>query len=117
MARVKRGTKAKARRKRVLDRAEGFRGRRKNCFTVAVIAVQRALKFAYAGRKQKKRNFRSLWIQRLNAAARNHGLTYSKLIPLLKKSGITLDRKVLSQMAIEDPAAFDKVMAVAKASA
>jgi len=117
MARVKRGTKARARRKRVLNRAEGFRGRRKNCFTVAVIAVQRALKFAYVGRKQKKRNMRALWIQRVNAAARTHGLTYSKLIPLLKKSGIMLDRKMLSQMAVEDPAGFDKVMAVAKASA
>ncbi|MCB0308914.1 MAG: 50S ribosomal protein L20 [Bdellovibrionales bacterium] len=117
MARVKRGTKARARRKRVLDKAEGFRGRRKNCFTLAVISVQKSLKYAYVGRKQKKRKLRALWIQRVNAAARAHGLTYSRLIPLLKKSGITMDRKILSQMAIEDPTAFEKVIEVAKASA
>ena len=117
MARVKRGTKARARRKRVLNRAEGFRGRRKNCYTVAVIAVQRALQYAYVGRKQKKRNFRSLWIQRLNAAARAHGLNYSTLIALLKKAGVTLDRKVMSQMAIEDPKAFDQVISLAKQAA
>lgn len=117
MARVKRGTKARARRKQVLDLAEGFRGRRKNCYTVAVIAVQKALQYAYVGRKQKKRNFRALWIQRLNAAARVHGLTYSTLIPLLKKSGIDMNRKVLSQMAIEDPTAFERVITLAKAAA
>lgn len=117
MARVKRGTKARARRKQVMDLAEGFRGRRKNCYTVSVIAVQKALQYAYVGRKQKKRNFRSLWIQRLNAAARAHGLTYSTLVPLLKKSGVSINRKVLSQMAIEDPSSFEKVIALAKASA
>jgi large subunit ribosomal protein L20 len=117
MARVKRGTKARARRKRILDRAEGFYGRRKNCYTIAKVAVDHALVYAYVGRKQRKRNFRSLWIQRINAAARKAGLTYSKLIPLLQKAQITIDRKMLAHLAVNDPKGFEQIMAAAKAAA
>lgn len=113
MARVKRGTKARARRKRVMDMAEGYYGRRKNCFTIATVAVDHALKYAYIGRKQKKRNFRGLWIQRINAAARLAGISYSQLMFKMKKAGITLDRKVLSDMAMTDPKAFQDVVQTA----
>jgi large subunit ribosomal protein L20 len=116
MARVKRGTKARARRKRVMNRAEGFRGRRKNNFTLATNAVDKALQYAFVGRKQRKRNLRRLWVERLNAASRACGVTYSKLIPMLKKAGIEIDRKILAEIAVVDPKGFEKIVASAKAS-
>jgi large subunit ribosomal protein L20 len=117
MARVKRGTKARRRRNRVLDRAEGFNGRRKSCFVIAKIAVDRALQHEYIGRKLKKRNMRRLWIQRINAAARLSGISYSKLIPLMEKAGIRIDRKNLADIAVRDPKGFEQIVTAAKAAA
>ncbi|MEZ4703777.1 MAG: 50S ribosomal protein L20 [Bdellovibrionota bacterium] len=111
MARVKRGFKARRRRKRVFDKVEGFFGRRKNCYSTAREALDHALQDAYIGRKQKKRNFRSLWITRINAAARLHGLSYSRLMAGLKTAGIELDRKTLSHIAVTDPKGFEKIVA------
>ncbi|MFH1017450.1 MAG: 50S ribosomal protein L20 [Pseudomonadota bacterium] len=116
MARVKRGTKARTRRKKILDRAEGFQGRRRNCYTIAKVAVDHALAYAYVGRKQRKRNFRALWIQRINAACRQLGLSYSKLVPLLKKAEIEIDRKMLAHLAVTDRKAFDQIVATAKSA-
>lgn len=115
MARAKRGTKARARRKQVLNRAEGFKGRRKNCYTVAAPAVDHALQFAYVGRKRKKRDFRSLWIQRINAACKMLGMPYSRLVPALSKAGIALDRKILAEIAVSDPKGFEQIVSAAKA--
>ena len=116
MARVKRGVTAHAKHKKVLKAAKGYYGRRKNTIRVAKQAVERADQYAYRDRKVKKRNFRSLWIQRINAAAREHGLTYGRLIDGLNKAGIEIDRKVLSDMAIHEPAAFAAVAEKAKAN-
>lgn len=116
MARVKRGTKARARRKGVMKLAKGFRGRRNNCYTVSAQAVDRALKYAYVGRKKKKRDFRSLWIQRINAAAKLMGMSYSRLIPALVKAGIELDRKILAEIAVSDPKGFEQIVSTAKAA-
>ena len=116
MARAKRGTKARARRKQVLNRAEGFKGRRKNCYTVAAPAVDHALQFAYVGRKRKKREFRGLWIQRINAACKTLGMSYSRLVPALTKAGIELDRKILAHIAVADPKGFEQIVSAAKAS-
>lgn len=116
MARVKRGTKARRRRKRTLKAAEGFRGRRKNCFTLATVAVDRSLQYAFVGRKQRKRTFRRIWVERINAAARACGVTYSKLMPMLKKAGIEIDRKVLAEIAVADPKGFEQIVATAKAA-
>jgi large subunit ribosomal protein L20 len=116
MARVKRGTKARRRRKRILNQAEGFYGRRKNAFTVAKPAVEHKWVYAYVGRKQRKRNLRSLWIQRINAAARGLGVTYSKLVPMLEKAKIEIDRKMLAHLAVTDPEAFGQIVAAAKAA-
>ncbi|MCB0327382.1 MAG: 50S ribosomal protein L20 [Bdellovibrionales bacterium] len=110
MARVKRGFKARRRKKKVLNQVEGFFGRRKNCYRTAREALDHALQDAYIGRKQKKRNFRSLWITRINAAARLHGTTYSRLMAALKQAGIELDRKTLSHIAISDPKGFEKIV-------
>ena len=115
MPRVKRGVTARARHKKILALAKGFRGRRKNVFRIAKQAVMKAGQYAYRDRRTKKRVFRQLWIARINAAARGLGLTYSKFIAGLKKAQIELDRKVLSDMAIHDPAAFASIVAVAKA--
>jgi len=115
MARVKRGTKARTRRKRVMKQTEGFSGRRRNCYTIAKVALDHKLVYSYVGRKQRKRNFRALWIQRINAACRNAGLTYSKLIPLLKKAQIGLDRKMLAHLAATDPTAFGQILTTAQA--
>lgn len=112
MARVKSGPNS--RHKKIIAKAAGYRGRRKNCFRTAVQAVEKAGQYAYIGRKQKKRNFRALWIQRINAGARANGLTYSTLMNGLKKAGITLDRKVLADIAAKDEAAF---AAIAKQAA
>ncbi len=114
MARVKRGVTAHAKHKKVLKKAKGYYGRRKNTIRVAKQAVEKAQQYAYRDRKVNKRNFRSLWIQRINAAAREHGLTYGRLIDGLTKGGIEVDRKVLSDMAIHEPEAFGALVAKAK---
>ena len=114
MARVKRGVVAHAKHKKVLKAAKGFYGRRKNTIRIAKQAVERSLQYAYRDRRNKKRNFRALWIQRINAAAREHGLTYGRLIDGLNKAGIEIDRKVLADMAVHEPQAFAAVVAKAK---
>ena len=106
MPRVKRGVVAKARHKKVLQQAKGFRGRRKNVFRVAKQAVMKAGQYAYRDRRAKKREFRALWIIRINAAARSCGMTYSTLINGLKKASVEIDRKVLADVAYHDPVAF-----------
>src|SRR6476646_1345658 len=113
--RVKKGFKARRRRNRILKLAKGYRGRRKNCYKRANQAVERALDYASRDRAVKKRNFRSLWIVRINAAARLSGLSYSKLISGLAKAKIGLDRKVLADMAVADPAGFAAVAKIAAA--
>ena len=110
MPRVKRGVTAHARHKKILDRAKGFRGRRKNVYRVAKQAVMRAEMFAYRDRRNKKRTFRSLWIVRINAGCRNHGIRYSQFINGKKKSGIEMDRKILSELAISDKEAFSDIV-------
>ncbi len=121
MSRVKRGVTSHARHKKVLKRASGFYGRRKNTIRTAKAAVDKAAQYAYRDRKNKKRTFRALWIQRINAAVREFGLTYSRFIDGLGKAGIEIDRKVLSEMAIHEPAAFkaivDKVKSALPAAA
>ncbi|WP_421933013.1 50S ribosomal protein L20 [Phenylobacterium sp.] len=109
MARVKRGVVAHARHKKVLEQAKGFYGRRKNTIRAAKAAVDRAGQYAYRDRKVRKRNFRSLWIQRINAAARTEGLTYATFIHGLDLAGIEIDRKVLSDIAGNDPVAFKAI--------
>ena len=106
MSRSPRSVASHARRKRVFKAAKGFRGRRKNTITSANAAVDRSLQHNYIGRKEKKRNFRALWIQRINAAVREHGLTYSRFIAGLGAKGIEIDRKVLSDLAVHEPTAF-----------
>ena len=115
MPRVKRGVTARARHKKVLKLAKGFRGRRGNVFRIAKQAVMKAGQYAYRDRRTRKRVFRALWIARINAGARSHGVTYSRFIAGLKKLSIDLDRKVLSDMAINDPAAFGAIVAKVKA--
>jgi|SRR5690606_31007423 len=114
MARVKRGVTAHAKHKKVLKAAKGFYGRRKNTIRIAKQAVEKSLQYAYRDRKNRKRNFRALWIQRINAAAREHGLTYGRFIDGLNKAGIEIDRKVLSDMAIHEPQAFAALVAQSK---
>ena len=101
---------AKARRKKILKAAKGYFGRRKNVHTVAKNAVEKAMQYAYIGRKQKKRNFRSLWIQRINAGVREHGLSYSTFMGGISKKGIALNRKVLADLAMNHPEAFKAVV-------
>ncbi|MCC0039030.1 MAG: 50S ribosomal protein L20 [Brucellaceae bacterium] len=114
MARVKRGVTAHAKHKKVLKAAKGFYGRRKNTIRIAKQAVEKSLQYAYRDRKNRKRNFRALWIQRINAAVREHGLTYGRFIDGLNKAGIEIDRKVLSDMAIHEPEAFAALVAKSK---
>jgi large subunit ribosomal protein L20 len=116
MARVKRGVTAHAKHKKVLKAAKGYYGRRKNTIRVAKQAVEKANQYAYRDRKRRKRTFRALWIQRLNAAVRPFDLNYSKFIAGLSKAGITVDRKVLSDLAITQPAAFEAIVGQAKAA-
>ncbi|GHA22329.1 50S ribosomal protein L20 [Devosia pacifica] len=116
MARVKRGVTAHARHKKVLKAAEGYYGRRKNTIRIAKQAVDKAGQYAYRDRRVKKRNFRALWIQRINAAVREHGLTYGRFIDGLSKAEIAVDRKVLSDLAIHEPAAFGVLVDQAKAA-
>jgi large subunit ribosomal protein L20 len=117
MPRVKRGVQARARHKKVLKKAKGYYGARSRIYRVAKQAVIKAAQYAYRDRKQKKRVFRSLWIVRINAAARECGLSYSRLMNGLKKAGIELDRKVLADMAMNDKVAFQKVADQAKEAA
>ena len=114
MSRVKRGVTAHARHKKVLKAATGFYGRRKNTIRTAKAAVDKAGQYAYRDRRNKKRSFRALWIQRINAAVRDHGLTYGRFIDGLLKAEIAVDRKVLSDLAITEPAAFAALVAQAK---
>ncbi len=121
MARVKRGVAAHAKHKKVLKAAKGYYGRRKNTIRVAKQAVEKAQQYAYRDRKRKKRTFRALWIQRINAATREHGLTYGRFIDGLGKAGIEIDRKILADLAVRDAAAFKALVeqaaaAVAKAA-
>ena len=106
MARVKRGVTAHAKHKKVLKAAKGYYGRRKSTIRIAKQAVEKALQYGYRDRKRKKRTFRALWIQRINAAAREHGLTYGRFIHGLAVAGIDIDRKVLADLAVQDAAAF-----------
>jgi len=115
--RVKRGFKARRRRNRVLKLAKGFRGRRKNCYKRANQAVERALDFATRDRRIRKREFRSLWITRVNAAARQVGLSYSRLIDGLAKAGVEVDRKIMAELAVLDPRGFEAIATVAKGGA
>ena len=116
MPRVKRGVTAHARHKKILALAKGFRGRRKNCYKRANQAVERALDYASRDRQRRKRDFRSLWIVRINAAARAVGLSYSKLIAGLTKAKVAIDRKILADLAVHDPAGFGAVAQLAKAA-
>ena len=116
MPRVKRGVTARARHNKVLSRAKGYRGARKNVFRVANQAVMKADQYAYRDRRQRKRQFRQLWIVRINAAARVHELSYSRLIDGLNRANIELDRKVLADMAVNDEAAFAALAERAKAA-
>ena len=115
MPRVKRGVTAHARHKKILALAKGFRGRRKNVYRVAKQAVMKAGQYAYRDRRTRKRVFRKLWIARINAAARSHGVTYSRFIAGLKKAQIDMDRKVLAELAVNDPAAFGSIVDKVKA--
>ncbi|MBD9367861.1 50S ribosomal protein L20 [Xanthomonas sp. XNM01] len=114
MARVKRGVQARRRHKKILNLAKGYYNARRKVFRVAKQAVIKAQQYAYIGRKQKKRNFRSLWITRINAAARSNGLSYSRFMNGLLKAGITLDRKVLADIAVHDAAGFTALTEKAK---
>ncbi|MBI1778267.1 MAG: 50S ribosomal protein L20 [Proteobacteria bacterium] len=116
MARVKRGVTAHARHKKVLKLAEGFRGRNATNYRIALEKVEKALRYAYRDRRNRKRDFRALWIQRINAGVRAHGLTYSKFMAGLKQAGIELDRKVLSDLAIREPASFKSLVEQAQAA-
>ena len=115
MPRVKRGVQARARHKKVLAAAKGFRGRRKNVFRIAKQAVMKAGQYAYRDRRNRKRTFRALWIARINAAVREHGLTYSKFMNGLKKACIEVDRKMLADIAVMDKAAFAQIAGQVKA--
>jgi large subunit ribosomal protein L20 len=115
MARVKRGVTTRAKHKRILDNAKGYYGRRKNTIRIARQAVEKAGQYAYRDRKVKKRSFRALWIQRINAAVRAEGMTYGQFIHALKLAGVTLDRKVLADIAMHEAETFGAIIAQAKA--
>src|ERR1700712_5846703 len=110
MARVKRGVTTHARHKKVLAQSKGFVGRSSTNYRIAIERLEKSLQYAYRDRRQKKRDFRGLWIQRINAAVREHGITYSRFIAGLKASGIDLDRKILAAIAYDDPAAFSVIV-------
>jgi large subunit ribosomal protein L20 len=117
MPRVKKSVKSRKRRKRVMDAVKGFRGSRRRLYRIATMALDRARAFAYRDRKAKKRLFRSLWIARINAAARSHDLKYSEFISGLAKANVKIDRKVLAEMAVSDPTGFAKIVEIAKGNA
>ena len=116
MARIKKGVTSRARHKKVLKLAKGYRGRNRNVYRVALEKVEKALRYAYRDRRVRKRNFRSLWIQRINAGARTYGLTYSQFMNGIKKAGIEIDRKVLADLAVREPDAFQAVVERAQAA-
>jgi large subunit ribosomal protein L20 len=116
MARVKRGVTAHARHKKVLGLAKGYRGRASTAYRIAIEKVEKALRYAYRDRRNRKRDFRGLWIQRINAGAREHGLTYLQLMHGVKLAGIEVDRKVLSDLAIREPDAFASIVAQARSA-
>jgi large subunit ribosomal protein L20 len=116
MPRSKTGTVRAARHKKIVERATGYRGRAKNTFSVAIERSEKALQYAYRDRRNKKRNFRALWIQRINAAARQEGLTYSQFMNGLKQAGVDLDRKVLADLAVREPEAFKAIVQQAQAA-
>ncbi len=116
MPRVSNGPASRARHKKIIDSAKGYRGRRKNTFRIANQAVEKAGQYAYRDRRARKRNFRALWIQRINAGAREHGLTYGRFIDGLNKSGIIVDRKVLADLAAREPDAFKALVEKAKSA-
>jgi large subunit ribosomal protein L20 len=116
VARVKRGVTTHARHKKVLDLAKGYRGRGSTAYRVAIEKVEKALRYAYRDRRNRKRDFRALWIQRINAGAREHGLTYSQFMHGIKLAGLDLDRKVLSDIATREPEAFRALSATAQAA-
>ena len=116
MSRVKRGVTGHAKHKKVLQRAKGFYGRRKNTIRTAKAAVDRAMQYSYRDRKNKKRTIRALWIQRINAAVREHGMPYGRFIDGLGKAGVEVDRKVLADLAVREPAAFQALVAKAQSA-
>ena len=116
MARVKRGTTTHARHKKVLEQSKGYVGRSSTNYRIALERLEKALRYAYRDRRNKKREFRGLWIQRINAAVREHGMTYSKFIAGLKAAGIEMDRKVLAAVAYDDPASFSEIVKKAQAA-
>jgi large subunit ribosomal protein L20 len=116
MARVKRGVTSHARHKKIVKMGKGYYGRSSTNYRIALERVEKALKYAYRDRRNRKRDFRALWIQRINAGARAHGLTYSQFIAGIKKAGIALDRKVMADLAAREPAAFDALVAQAQAA-
>ena len=116
MARVKRGVTSHARHKKILAMAAGYRGRGKSSYRIALERVEKALQYAYRDRRTRKRDFRSLWIRRINAGAREHGLTYSEFMNGIKKAGIEVDRKVLAELAVREPEAFKDLVSEAQAA-
>ena len=114
MARVKRGVTSHARHRKVVKAAKGFRGRSNSSFRIAIEKVEKSLQYAYRDRRVRKRQFRALWIQRINAAAREHGLTYGRFINGLKLAGVEVDRKVLADLAVKEPGAFGKLAEAAQ---
>ena len=116
MARVKRGVTTHARHKKILDLAKGYRGRGSTAYRVAIEKVEKALRYAYRDRRNRKRDFRALWIQRINAGARVHGLTYSQFMHGIKLAGLELDRKVLSDLAVREPEAFEAIAATVRSA-
>lgn len=114
MPRSKNAVASKARRKKILKQAKGYFGRRKNVLTVAKNAVERGLSFAYSGRKQKKRLYRGIWIQRINAAVREHGMSYSEFMGAVNKKGININRKVMADLALNNPEAFKAIIDTVK---
>lgn len=116
MTRAITSTVTKAKHKKVLKLAKGYRGRGKNCYRIALQRVEKALQYAYRDRKNRKRDFRSLWIQRINAAVREHGMVYSKFIGNIKKAGIIMDTKMLAEVAMHNSKEFSKIVKIAKAA-
>ncbi len=116
MSRIKRGVTTHARHKKIIKLAKGYRGRNSTNFRIAIEKVEKALRYAYRDRRNKKRDFRGLWIQRINAASREHNMPYSRFMDGLKKAGIELDRKVLADLAVREPASFGSLVEKAKAA-
>lgn len=116
MTRAKSGVVSKKRHKKIIKLAKGYRGRAKNCFSIAIEKVEKALRYAYRDRRNRKRDFRGLWIQRINAAVREHGMVYSQFMGALKKANIEIDRKVLAELAVNNPHGFAHIVEQVKAA-